>query len=507
MKWFAFAAIAQAEALAQEHRVTFYVKQHGAAKLREEAWLVSDPTSERYGDFLSFEEVVELQRPTEDHLAMVHAHLDRLGVRDRRATVAGDKIVATVPQTLLASASVIPADLSTVMDGVRTGATTIDHALLRKRRTEPRRIKADSGLNNLPSCFFEYQITPSCIRSQYNVDQLPRATHPENRQTVVVNQFFSAGDLKQALAQNSLPDQEIAKQVNGDSTGQHAGLEASVDTQMIVAFGGGTETWWTYIDGHVENPFDSWLTYMSNSSTIPWVHSLSVGEPEDELASFAGRMNDEFAALGARGATLVFASGDSGYQPKQKFPASSPFVTAVGGIWNGELGGDNYFSVDDISTGGFSSLEENPLPEYQKQAVAHYETIGGGPTHNASRRCVPDLSLFDNGVQVRVNGGNTASGGTSFSAPMLSGMLSLINDVLLHGGHSPLGFVNPLLYANADAFFDITKGGNNGFNAVVGYDPASGLGTFDDATLGKLRDAAVAAKLAAASKRRQGVSV
>ena len=40
---------------------------------------------------------------------------------------------------------------------------------------------------------------------------------------------------------------------------------------------------------------------------------------------------------GVRGVSIVFASGDSGYQPVQKFGAASPYVTAVGGVYNGEL--------------------------------------------------------------------------------------------------------------------------------------------------------------------------
>ena len=46
------------------------------------------------------------------------------------------------------------------------------------------------------------------------------------------------------------------------------------------------------------------------------VHSLSVGAPEGAVGdAIIGRMNTEMAALTARGVTIVFASGDSGYQP------------------------------------------------------------------------------------------------------------------------------------------------------------------------------------------------
>jgi len=479
------------------------VKQQGAATLREEAHAVSDPTSERYGDFLSFEQVVQLQRPTSDHLVAVHKHLDELGAHNRTVTAAGDKIVVKLKDISVVSAEALPANVAAALDGV---TSSVGSGLLRRdlpMRNRPAAFAPALGDSSLPSCFSDFSISAMCIRSLYGVDTLSAASHPDNLQTVVVNEDFNATDLKYYLQQQGLPDQEIVKLVNGEIGGR-AQTEASLDTQFITAFGSGTPTWWFYIDGNSENPFDAWLTYMSNTSTIPLVHSLSVGAPEDEVGNtLVARMNDEMAALGSRGSTIVFASGDSGYTKTQKFGAGSPFVTAVGGVWNGELGGDNYISVDDISTGGFSSLAANAAPSYQKQAVSHYLTTSGTrpSSLDSSKRCVPDLALFDNGVDVRVNGRDVYTGGTSAAAPMLSGMLSLINDALLHANLSPLGFVNPLLYANADAFQDITQGDNNGFAAVEGYDPASGLGTFDSKTLTKLMNAALSAKQAASKKR------
>lgn len=52
------------------------------------------------------------------------------------------------------------------------------------------------------------------------------------------------------------------------------------------------------------------------------------------------------------------------------------------------------------------------------------------------------------------------------------------------GGSKTLGFINPLLYKNADAFTDITKGTNaigenaqSGWKATAGWDAVTGLGT------------------------------
>ena len=122
-----------------------------------------------------------------------------------------------------------------------------------------------------------------------------------------------------------------------------AGDEATLDVEYIMSMGVKIPTTWVYINGHTANPFASWLTWASNTTTIPLVHSLSVGEPEGGFASDNGglqaitRMNAELMALGARGVSILFASGDSGYQVQQKYPASSPYVTSVGGATLGSI--------------------------------------------------------------------------------------------------------------------------------------------------------------------------
>lgn len=73
-------------------------------------------------------------------------------------------------------------------------------------------------------------------------------------------------------------------------------------------------------------------------------------------------------------------------------------------------------------------------------------------------------------------------GGTSASAPIVAGIVTLLNEARLKAGKSPVGFLNPTFYKNPDAFNDITHGNNSGcgtggFNAVPGWDPVTGLGT------------------------------
>jgi tripeptidyl-peptidase-1 len=74
--------------------------------------------------------------------------------------------------------------------------------------------------------------------------------------------------------------------------------------------------------------------------------------------------------------------------------------------------------------------------------------------------------------------------GTSASAPTVASLIALLNDVRLRAGKSPVGFINPVLYGNPSAMNDIVTGNNFGcnetaFEAGLGWDPVTGLGTLD----------------------------
>jgi len=195
--------------------------------------------------------------------------------------------------------------------------------------------------------------------------------------------------------------------------------------------------------------------------------------------------------------SIVFASGDSGYQPEQKFGAASPYVTSVGGVYNGEMR-QSGLQADSLTTGGFAASKHNTAQPWQAAAIASYtknRRPGSQPaTIDPTRRAVPDVSAYDDEVNIVQDGAPTSLSGTSAACPMVAGMLAGINAALHAAGHkTTLGFANPFLYANEAAFLDITEGDNRGISAVKGYDPISGLGTFRVDTFAKLRDAALKA--------------
>ena len=74
--------------------------------------------------------------------------------------------------------------------------------------------------------------------------------------------------------------------------------------------------------------------------------------------------------------------------------------------------------------------------------------------------------------------------GTSAASPVFASLISMINSKRLKNGKGPLGFVNPLLYKlKKGVGNDIVNGMNQssscsqGFKAIEGWDPATGLGS------------------------------
>ena len=60
-------------------------------------------------------------------------------------------------------------------------------------------------------------------------------------------------------------------------------------------------------------------------------------------------------------------------------------------------------------------------------------------------------------AQVYVHGQVQPVGGTSASSPAFAGMVSLLNEARFKAGKPQMGFLNPFLYANPTAFFDVVK--------------------------------------------------
>jgi subtilase family serine protease len=247
------------------------------------------------------------------------------------------------------------------------------------------------------------------------------------------------------------------------------------------------------------------------------VISLSWGEPEQALGrEFVSSYGSIFSQAASSHITIVASSGDSGASgqddngnyyrhPVTSWPATSPFVTAVGGTqlnlnasgarngldaaWN-----DTYSTT--VNDFFFGNDGPNPLATGGGKS-AYYSRPGfqNGVRHvTGSQRGLPDISMSAS-CSVAVNvfetftggqGGWTASCGTSESAPMFAAIVALADQV---AGH-PLGLINPALYAlaagHAPGIVAVASGNNtvsfsggtvHGYSVRHGYNLVTGLGT------------------------------
>jgi tripeptidyl-peptidase I len=117
-------------------------------------------------------------------------------------------------------------------------------------------------------------------------------------------------------------------------------------------------------------------------------------------------------------------------------------------------------------------------------ANANATNIGeGGGIYNRAGRGVPDVAANAANLATFNQGEFFHFYGTSLAAPIWASVITLINQQRTIAGKGPVGFINPVLYANPWALNDIKNGSNpgcgtNGFSAVNGWDPVTGLGKF-----------------------------
>merc|ERR1711972_582026 len=293
-----------------------------------------------------------------------------------------------------------------------------------------------------------------------------------------------------------------------------AGIEAELDIQYIKSVAPQLPLTVIY-----NNKYSllNWANQISSMSDTPLVHSVSYGNDEIQQSSrqYMLTCNTAFMKAGARGISILFASGDQGVCGRSgcglfrharfhpDFPAGSPYVTAVGGtdfVTQGVIGDETAWSS---SGGGFS--DNFPIPDWQKTAVAAYKAspdadLPPSKLWNNTGRGYPDVAALGGQVNpycVATGGSFEGVAGTSASSPVAAGVFALLNGLRASQNKAPLGFLNPLIYQNPTAFQDVTSGVNGagrkyGFKAIKGWDAATGLGTPDYEALSKVVLAKVA---------------
>ncbi|WP_249203339.1 protease pro-enzyme activation domain-containing protein [Burkholderia ambifaria] len=284
-------------------------------------------------------------------------------------------------------------------------------------------------------------------------------------------------DLATFASNHQLPAVPVSViNVGSPSADTSANTEWSLDSQTIVGMSGGVRQLNFYVA-----PSFAWSNMAlainrAVTDNTARVVNMSIGGCENWAPTAA--IDTLFELAVAQGQTFAVSSGDSGSVAygcngtSVQYPATSPYVVAVGGTslytnGNGSYAGETAW---DGSGGGISGIE--PIPSWQSNVPALKGRFFRG---------MPDIA-FDadpySGAQVVVGGQLAIVGGTSLSAPLFAATWAR----MLSGGcAASLGFAAPTLYSaqatSPSIFRDVTNGSNGAYSAGSGWDFVTGWGT------------------------------
>ncbi|KAA1473170.1 family S53 protease [Dentipellis sp. KUC8613] len=499
--------------------------------LEQALYSVSTPGDAQYGKHLSLEEVQKFTTPTSATMDAIASFLSAHNLTQTRLSTGknwlnvnitaaeantifganysiythqetGEKVTRTLEYT-------IPKGLEGHVQVVHPGTTFPQHFKRSKPKLMspalPTPMSNHSTRASLPASCNE-KMTPACLLELYSI---PTTLAPSQNSRLVVtsyqNQWILSSDLQQFLemyrtdldSSTTFTLQTTAGGQNVQVPGQIGG-ESTLDIQLTVGLASGIPV--TFLSTGQSGLLDP-IGFINSMDAIlaesnpPQVVTISYGWDEDSVSpALSSTICNTFAQVGARGVTVLVASGDGGVSGGHSnasctnndpfipvFPGSCPFVTAVGStIYNNE-------TAAFFSSGGFSNYFAVPSYQSSSPYVSNYlKTLGSTykGRFNVSGRAFPDVATIGDFVPIVYEGTNQMEEGTSCSAPIFASVVALLNSELLAAGKSVLGFLNPLLWSGKfeGALNDVTTGSNpgcdtNGFSASAGWDPVTGFGT------------------------------
>jgi subtilase family serine protease len=445
---------------------------------------------------------------------------------------------------------VLPKPLEGVVEGIRG---------LNDFRPKPRLIRSHAAIhaNFTSSISGSHFLTPDDYATIYDVQPLYGSGIDGTGQKIAVagQSDIVLSDIDAFRSAAGLPKNDPTIVLTGTDPGTNAGDASEADLDLEWSGGVARNASLIYVNS--KNAFTSAIYAVTNN--VAPVLVLTYGACEAATgATEVNSMNSTFKQANAQGMTILVASGDDGAadcdtpnDPKAPpatiatkglaidFPASSPYVTAVGGTELNDCTG-NYWSATDNKYGG-SALSYIPEVAWNDTTAAAVpcgssggilSASGGGKSNMVTKpawqrgtgvpndgfRDVPDVAFpaspdhdgylecsgegADSGLPDCVNGFRNSKtdldviGGTSAAVPGFAGVIALLNQKM----NSSQGNINQTLYNvasfSADAFHDVTTGSNKvpckaaspdcpaaggvlGYTAAPGYDLVTGLGSVD----------------------------
>jgi len=536
---------------------TLALKQRNLDILDKWFWEVSDPRHKNYQDFKTIDEIRDLVSPAPEEAHKVQAWLKGAGVHLRGVKDHGDAMDVL---TKVKHAEQLFNTEFYVFQHAKTGAKIVrqfgEYSI---PMTMKPLIDMVTGVSAFPiphlavqreNASNDYGVIPATLDSLYSISSSHRAllkkAAVQTSQAVIEfeDQDFAPSDLAafgQGLNLNIAP--VPANQIIGPNDPTNPGVESTLDIEMVAGVNLGASNWFWLEGGN------GWLytfaVHFFGTASVPQVNSISYGWWEGDQCNsqiggtecqqlgvdttgYVQRVNTEFQKIGLRGISLISASGDSGANGRTdpdcsiphlrpSFPASSPYITAVGAteltntqnmatqpslctssgyqcVSTGSEQAVSYAISNFASGGGFSDIAA--MPSYQVDAVNAYLNSGvalpAAGYFNQSGRAFPDVAAVGHNLLIVQGGAPQPVGGTSASAPIFAAVISMLNVAQIEKTGKPLGFLNPFLYQmyakNPNTFNDITIGDNKcteqgcsdscqGYLCAKGWDPVTGLGT------------------------------
>ncbi|PPU94854.1 S53 family peptidase [Xanthomonas albilineans] len=498
------------------------------------AQVVSDPTLRARVKALAMPNVTDVQR--------VKDYLLGKGISDVR--VAGNGRLLQAKASVAAIQTAFDTAIRSYTDNgqryyVNDGAAKVPAALAGSvagvlgldniRNAATPKITTQQAMQTIASTQAATQATPDLVPVTHQVEDLPilydAASLPAATSTTAA--IIAVGNMGETLrhlasfqAQHNLHTMVRVVQTGDPASPGYrptgslsADIEWDIDTQLLIGTSGGLKTliiynvpdfsWKSIIDGMQRAADDDQARVISVS-----IYGSEAQVYQDTLQAVNAALNQAVS----NGQNFVFSSGDDGIymplsststppyypdltnHPEQRevaFPASSPYVIAVGAtelrtpagapttygeevVWNAHR---NY----GITQGGLSKMYR--APSWQKRVIPNMVANG--------YRAVPDVSFNgsgDSSAYVLQTGNtygtevSTYAYGTSAAAPTFAGLLARVLQV----NGNRVGFVGPALYdyaKNANSKYDVLIGDNgmyrDGYSAGPGWDYASGWGSVD----------------------------
>lgn len=410
----------------------------------------------------------------------------------------------------------------------------------------------------------DHFLTPKDVATIYDINAAYNAGYTGYGQSIAVvgQSSIELSDIEnfQSAAGLTTKDPTLVLVPDSGTAAVSSGDEAESDLDLEYSGGIAKDATIYFVYVGNNNNYSVWdsISYAVDTRIAPII-TTSYGACETELSSSDyTTLNGILEQAASQGQSVISAAGDSGSTDcygtnglttaQQEalavdFPASSQYVTAMGGTefpsadvastnttyWESASGSDVISSAlsyipeqvwnDDSSAnglssggGGTSSLTARPswqtgvtgIPSGDYRLVPDI-SIDASNENAPYLYCSSDTSAWTQGQAASCNSGFrdsstqylTAAGGTSFAAPIFAGMLAIINQKLNSTGQ---GLINSTLYTlaassstYASAFHDTTSGSNactagstycssageSDYSATTGYDEASGLGSVD----------------------------